>query len=188
MRLQCQQLKRSAFCSTFGIAICVFCLGTYVAVAQEEPASDILDDELLQQISLLSEVMARIQQDYLDTPDAKTLMYGAIRGMLRSLDPYSQFFEPESYAEFRSDSQGAYGGLGMEIGIRDNRLTVISPIKGTPADNTGIQSGVNRRNGDIVILFTPILATGKRPTAQCHDRNSYICLAKLAIFQFARPL
>jgi carboxyl-terminal processing protease len=101
----------------------------------------ILDDELLENISLLSEVLAHIQQNHLDSPDSEPLMYGAIRGMLRTLDPYSQFFPPENYANFRTESRGTYGGLGMEIGIRDDRLTIISPFKGTPADKAGLQSG-----------------------------------------------
>ena len=64
----------------------------------DSPASKgVLGDELLENISLLSEVLARIQQEHLDTPDSKQLMYGAIRGMLRTLDPYSQFFGPKSF-------------------------------------------------------------------------------------------
>ena len=108
----------------------------------DPPASKgMLGDELLENISLLSEVLARIQQEHLDTPDSKQLMYGAIRGMLRTLDPYSQFLEPKNYAEFRTESRGTYGGLGMAIGIRQSRLTVIAPFKGTPADQVGVQSG-----------------------------------------------
>ncbi len=108
---------------------------------ENDAAKDILDDELLENISLFSEVLARIQQNHLDSPDAEPLIYGAIRGMLRTLDPYSQFFSPEDYAEFRTESRGTYGGLGMEISIRDARLTIISPFKGTPADKAGLQSG-----------------------------------------------
>ena len=97
-------------------------------------------DELLENISLFTEVLARIQQEHVDTPQAKKLMYGAIRGMLRTLDPYSQFFDPETYKEFRTQTHGTYGGLGMEIGVRNSRLTVISPFKGTPAYQAGLQT------------------------------------------------
>ena len=112
-----------------------------ITQGENDPAKGILDDELLENISLLSEVLARIQQNHLDSPDSKPLLYGAIRGMLRTLDPYSQFLPPENYKDFRTESRGTYGGLGMEIGIRDNRLTIISPFKGTPADKAGLQSG-----------------------------------------------
>ena len=109
--------------------------------AENDAPKSILDDELLENISLFSEVLAQIQQNHLDSPDSESLMYGAIRGMLRTLDPYSQFFPPENYADFRTESRGTYGGLGMEIGIRDERLTIVSPFKGTPADKAGLQSG-----------------------------------------------
>ena len=121
----------------------LLCLQSTLGFTQgENDASEgILDDELLKNIALLSEVLAQIQQNHLDSPDSEPLMYGAIRGMLRTLDPYSQFFPPENYADFRTESRGTYGGLGMEIGIRDNQLTIISPFKGTPADKAGLQSG-----------------------------------------------
>ncbi len=109
-------------------------------ILDDELLKSILDDELLKSISLFSEVLAHIQQNHLDPPDTKQLMYGAIRGMLRTLDPYSQFLPPENYADFRTESRGTYGGLGMEIGIRDERLTIIAPFKGTPADKAGLQS------------------------------------------------
>ena len=111
-----------------------------LAQAEKVTAKGILDDELLENISLLSEVLAHIQQHHLDPPDSEPLMYGAIRGMLRTLDPYSQFLPAENYADFQTESRGAYGGLGMEIGVRDDRLTIVSPFKGTPADEAGLQS------------------------------------------------
>ena len=127
----------------FTALLCILLLQSSLGFAQAENdvSKGIPDDELLKNISLFSEVLARIQQSHLDSPDSEPLMYGAIRGMLRTLDPYSQFFSPEDYAEFRTESRGTYGGLGMEIGMRDDRLTVIAPFKGTPADKAGLQSG-----------------------------------------------
>ena len=124
------------------VAICLLCLSPIPATATDDAVStDPLNEELLENLSLLSEVLAQIQQGHLESPEPKKLMYGAIRGMLRTLDPYSQFFDPESYGDFRTESRGAYGGLGMVIGFRQDRLTVISPFKGTPAYEAGVQSG-----------------------------------------------
>ncbi|MFH1790543.1 MAG: S41 family peptidase, partial [Candidatus Omnitrophota bacterium] len=72
---------------------------------------------------------------------AKELIYGALEGMLASLDDYSQFLEPESYKELKEDTKGEFGGLGLEIGLRDGMLTVISPISDTPAEKAGIMPG-----------------------------------------------
>ncbi len=124
------------------VAICLLCSSPIPTGATDDPIStDPLDEELLENLSLLSEVLAHIQQGHMESPEPKKLMYGAIRGMLRTLDPYSQFFDPESYGDFRTESRGAYGGLGMVIGIRQDRLTVISPFKDTPAYQAGVQSG-----------------------------------------------
>ena len=138
--------NRPDLTSWLGGAIILGCMLSFnpiMAIAQdEEPASsNPLNDGLLEQIHLFSEVLARTQQDHRDNPEAKQLIYGAIRGMLRTLDPYSQFFEPEQFAELREENRGTYGGLGMAIGIRDNQLTVITPFKNTPAGQAGIQSG-----------------------------------------------
>ena len=129
-----------------------------VTQAENDGPKHILDDELLENISLFSEVLAYVQRSHLDSPDSEPLMYGAIRGMLRTLDPYSQFFPPENYSDFRTESRGTYGGLGMEIGMRDDRLTIISPFKGTPADKAGLQSG------DIISRIEDKTTTHMTPT------------------------
>lgn len=138
--------NRPVLTSWLGGVLILGCMLSFIpimVIAQdEEPtSSNPLEDELLEQIHLFSEILARTQQEHRDNPEAKQLIYGAIRGMLRTLDPYSQFFEPESFAELREENRGTYGGLGMAIGIRDNRLTVITPFKNTPAGQAGIQSG-----------------------------------------------
>ncbi|MDE0042916.1 MAG: hypothetical protein OXT74_12835, partial [Candidatus Poribacteria bacterium] len=92
------------------VVLCLLCLNPIVTTATDDTIStDPLDEELLENLSLLSEVLAHIQQGHLESPEPKKLMYGAIRGMLRTLDPYSQFFDPDSYGNFRTESRGAYG-------------------------------------------------------------------------------
>ncbi len=82
-----------------------------------------------------------IQDKYIDRPVGETkLFYGALNGMVQSLgDPFSTFFEPKSASEFNDELSGKFQGVGMEIGIRNNVLTVISPLPGTPADRAGIR-------------------------------------------------
>ena len=134
MRYVILHLKRAWSYFLFGLPLAI---QITVCIAATDAEST---DELLENISLFTEVLARIQQEHVDTPQAKKLMYGAIKGMLKTLDPYSQFFEPETYKEFQTQTHGTYGGLGMEIGIRNSRLTVISPFKGTPAYRVGMQT------------------------------------------------
>ena len=100
------------------------------------------DDILLENLALFSEILAYVQQSHLETPDTKEIIEGAIHGMLRKLDPYSQFIP--NYGEFRTQNYGNYGGLGMTVGIREDMLTVITPFKDNPAALAGVQ------NGDII--------------------------------------
>jgi len=94
---------------------------------------------IYKQLELFNTVISRVQKDYVDEKTAKELIYGALKGMLNSLDSHSQFMEPEAYDEMRVDTEGHFGGLGIEITIRDNVLTVVSPIEDTPAFEVGIK-------------------------------------------------
>ena len=92
-------------------------------------------------IELFTDVMAIVKKSYVEEVDTKKLIYGAINGMLASLDPHSSFMPPDTYKEMKIDTKGAFGGLGIEISIKDGILTVISPIEDTPAFKAGIKSG-----------------------------------------------
>ncbi len=92
-------------------------------------------------IELFTDVMAIVKKSYVEEVDTKKLIYGAINGMLSSLDPHSSFMPPETYKEMKIDTKGAFGGLGIEISIKDGVLTVISPIEDTPAFKAGIKAG-----------------------------------------------
>jgi carboxyl-terminal processing protease len=81
-----------------------------------------------------------IRQKAAATP-SKELAYGAIDGMLAQLDPHSSFMTPEVYKEMRLETQGSFGGLGIQVAVKDRQLTVVTPIAGTPADRAGIQPG-----------------------------------------------
>ena len=111
---------------------------TTIAISQIDRKTK---DDLYAQIELFSYALTTIQSDYVDTVSPKDLIYGSLRGMLAALDPHSQFLDPDEYKELKTETQGKFGGLGIEISIRDGLLTVITPIEGTPAWNAGIKAG-----------------------------------------------
>ncbi len=98
-------------------------------------------DDLYAQIELYSYALTTIQADYVEEKTPKDLIYGSLRGMLSSLDPHSQFLDPDEYKELKTETQGKFGGLGIEISIRDGLLTIITPLEDTPAWRAGIKAG-----------------------------------------------
>ena len=92
-------------------------------------------------IEMFTDVLSIVKKSYVEEVDTKKLIYGAINGMLSSLDPHSSFMPPEMYKEMKIETKGSFGGLGIEISIKDGMLTVISPIEDTPAYKAGIKSG-----------------------------------------------
>lgn len=119
------------------IAFCVGVLGTLSAA--RPPA----EDDLYRQLKPLMESMAIIQGSYVDEDKVKSkdLVEGAIKGMMDKLDPFSQYMDPEAANDMKSDTEGSFGGLGIEISVRNKVLTVVSPIEDTPADKAGIKAG-----------------------------------------------
>lgn len=120
-------------------------------LAQDKETSD---DKLLENIALFSEILAFVDQEHYDNPDSEELMEGAIKGMLRTLDPYSQFIP--DYLTFRTQNQGNYGGLGMTVGMRQDMITVITPFKGNPASLAGVQNGdiISQIDGESTVVMT----------------------------------
>lgn len=88
-----------------------------------------------------SKVLNLIQQYYVEEVDTKKLIYGAIKGMLRELDPHTNFMQPELFKDFKTETSGEFGGLGIEISLQNGILTIISPIEDTPAYEAGIKPG-----------------------------------------------
>ncbi len=98
------------------------------------------NSDIYQYLKLFSDVLNIVQDNYVEKADSKKLIYGAVTGMLRELDPHSSFLKPEDYKELQIETKGKFGGLGIEISIRDGVLTVVSPLEDTPADKAGIQA------------------------------------------------
>lgn len=98
-------------------------------------------DQTYEQLRLLVDIMALVRENYVDEKENKDLVTSAIKGMVRDLDPFSQFLEPQEYKDMKTETEGQFGGLGIRISLRDNWLTVVTPIPGTPAYKLGILPG-----------------------------------------------
>jgi carboxyl-terminal processing protease len=96
-----------------------------------------------EEMYLFTSVLEKIREDYVegDKTTYQELIYGALKGMLNTLDPHSEFMEPTKYDELKKDTEGAFGGVGIVIGTRENYLTVISPMEDSPAFRAGILPG-----------------------------------------------
>ncbi|MEK6672624.1 MAG: S41 family peptidase [Nitrospirota bacterium] len=92
-------------------------------------------------LKVFTEVLSIVKKTYVEDVKIKDLIYGAIKGMMSSLDPHSGFMSPDAYKEMQVDTRGEFGGLGIQIGLKDGALTVIAPIEDTPAYKAGIKSG-----------------------------------------------
>ncbi len=92
-------------------------------------------------LKLFTEVLSIVQNQYVDEVPPRDLIYSAIKGTLRGLDPHSSFLDPEMYKEMQVETSGSFGGLGIEITLKDDVLTVVAPIEGTPAHRAGIHPG-----------------------------------------------
>jgi carboxyl-terminal processing protease len=98
-------------------------------------------EERYTELQLFSKVLNLIQQYYVEPVDTKKLIYGAIKGMLRELDPHTNFMSPDVFKDFETETSGEFGGLGIEISVQNGILTIISPIEDTPAWQAGIKPG-----------------------------------------------
>ena len=114
---------------------------TVEKAAAPAPISDDKAPLPLDELRTFAEVMDRIKAAYVEPVDDKTLLENAIKGMLSNLDPHSAYLEPEAYAELQESTSGEFGGLGVEVGIEDGFIKIISPIDDTPASQAGIQPG-----------------------------------------------
>jgi len=97
--------------------------------------------DLYENLDLFIEVLNKVEQNYVTPTDPRLLVEGALRGMLRTLDPYSQYLDRHDFDNLQTTTQGRFSGIGVVVSVRDNYPTVISPIEGTPAWRAGLQAG-----------------------------------------------
>ncbi|HLC26755.1 MAG TPA: S41 family peptidase [bacterium] len=92
-------------------------------------------------LRIFNDALYLIQSNYVEEVKPQQILYGAIQGMIKTLDPHSSFMDPAMYKEMQVETEGSFGGLGIEITVKDDQLTVVSPIEGTPAARAGLKSG-----------------------------------------------
>jgi len=123
----------------------MICLGAFVLLGlyndSKVSAVDKVDKNVYKDIKLFNEVYDMVKKNYVDEINSTTLIQGAINGMVKSLDPHSSFMTPDLYKELEVETQGHFGGIGIEITLLKDILTVVSPIEDTPAFVAGIKSG-----------------------------------------------
>jgi carboxyl-terminal processing protease len=129
--------KRHRWSITLAIAIAVAFLGLQEIAVRRAQA---LPNETYQELDTFASVLAIVQKNYVEPVTTKQLIDGAISGMLASLDPHSAYLTPDLYRDLEVETRGSFGGLGIEITIKNGVLTVVSPIEDTPAYKAGIKA------------------------------------------------
>jgi carboxyl-terminal processing protease len=99
------------------------------------------EGEGYEDLKVFTEALTMVKKNYVEEVKTRDLVYGAIKGMLSSLDPHSSFLNPEAYKEMQAETKGEFGGIGIQIGVKEGMLTVIAPIEDTPAYRAGIKAG-----------------------------------------------
>src|SRR4026209_2926063 len=118
-----------------GIAIGIFLSAHWV------PNVSAVGRQDYESLEAFSNILSIVRKNYVEDVETKNLVSGAIDGMLNSLDPHSAYLTPDLYKELQVDTRGSFGGLGIEITLRNGVLTVVSPIEDTPAFRAGVKAG-----------------------------------------------
>ena len=116
------------------------------------------EDDIYKKIDLFSEVLDKINKEYVDDINQSEAMDAAINGVLQSLDPYSSYMSPESFQDMKTETSGEFGGLGIEVGMEYGVVKVISPIDNSPASKVGVKAG------DYIVKIDDIQVQGKSLT------------------------
>ncbi len=113
------------------------------------------EENIYQKIDLFSEVLEKINKEYVDEVNQSEVMDAAINGVLQSLDPYSSYMSPEMFDNMQTETSGKFGGLGIEVGMESGVVKVISPIDNSPASKVGIKAG------DYIVKINDMQVQGK---------------------------
>ena len=123
------------------LSLCVLACFLLLGLQGDSQVSAALERSIYKNLKTFNEVLDMVQKNYVEDVDSKTLLEGAINGMMKSLDPHSTYMTAEMYRDLEVETRGSFGGIGIEITIKKDILTVVSPIEDTPAYNAGIKAG-----------------------------------------------
>jgi carboxyl-terminal processing protease len=132
------------FVATFALALTLSLYGSPREVSSA-------DRETYESLENFNTIMAIVRKNYVDDVEARDLIDSAIKGMVSSLDPHSAYLTPDAYKELKIETRGEFGGLGIEITVRDDIITIVTPIDGTPAFEAGVMPGdqIIKIDGDL---------------------------------------
>ena len=131
---------------------------------QEEAGPAVVSNAKYDDIALFGRVINFIEKQYVDKVNTKELVHGAIKGMLETLDPHSNFMPPDVYTQLKTDTAGKFGGLGIEVWVnKDGVLTIVTPMEGTPAWKAGVKPGdrIMKINGESTKGMSIVEATAR---------------------------
>ena len=131
------------------LLLSLFIIGKSLAEAEKN---------IYEKIDLFSEVLNKIDKEYVESINQSDVMDAAINGVLQSLDPYSAYMSPEMFDDMQTETSGQFGGLGIEVGMEHGVVKVISPIDDTPASRAGVKAG------DYIVKINDIQVQGKSLT------------------------
>jgi len=133
-------------------------LSLFIIIFYFSAANAANEDSIYKKIDLFSEVLDKINKEYVDEINQSKAMDAAINGVLQSLDPYSAYMSPESFENMQTETSGEFGGLGIEVGMEHGVVKVISPIDNSPASKVGVKAG------DYIVKINDIQVQGKTLT------------------------
>ncbi len=119
------------------------------------------DTAIYKHLKVFTQVLELVEENYVEKVNDKDLIYGAISGMLQTLDPHTAFLTPDAYKELKVETKGSFGGIGIEITMKQGILTVVAPIEDTPAYKAGIKAGdqivkINGKSTEGMTLFDAV--------------------------------
>jgi carboxyl-terminal processing protease len=134
-------MKSSTKRSVIKIIVVSLCVGAGSLLAWNYSLVTATTQDTYQSLEAFSNVLNLVQENYVEEVDSQKAIEGAIKGMLNTLDPHSSYMKPDDFKELQVETQGSFTGIGIEITMKDNILTVVSPIEGTPAFAKGLKAG-----------------------------------------------